>query len=70
MTPAQQDRNLNDTELANNILVDFCCMPRRSFTLAECAAWHGIPLDYYAFHKVLSLAMQGYFEIEMENNNG
>lgn len=66
MTDAQQNIDLGDHELANNILVDFCCMNKNEFTLAESAAYHGIPVTWYDLDEVFSLAKQGYFTCEVK----
>jgi len=63
MSEAQQNLDLGPHELADNILVDFCCMNKLEFTLEEAAAYHGIPLSWYDLNTVRLLASKGYFEV-------
>lgn len=63
MTQEQQDLDLGPHELANNILVDFCCMPKLQFSLEESASYHGIPVNWYQLDQLRELAKQNYFTL-------
>lgn len=65
MTKAQQDIDLGDHDLADNVLVDFCCMDTLEFTLQEAANYHDIPVTWYNLDHVLELSNKGYFTVEV-----
>lgn len=63
MSPTQQNKDLGDHNLADNTLVDFCCMNKGCFTLKDCAEYHGIPVDWYKAEHIEDLARQGLFSL-------